>query len=462
MSFANRKEITVKVKGHERRYNVYEDSGRIFYFNTKSSPRRDVELEKNSLTSQEKAWVKSQDNSQPKLKVLAAITKKIEQDIKIKDEEQTQKIAENFKKPTMEAVVKANMLMRKKARSIIEKRNLGKPNDPDNSSIASYTSETSEGSFNERHDANASRRTPSTLRDDEASSVATNSTTGSREESSSDNQSSSIDKSERSSSSSSINSMEAEPPSITDTSRTPSTPAPRSQGLSRSNSSDSWSGRGVNFSDHRKNDELSELSMEEVGPVSTIVDQPPPHSIRPPSSTASTEDSTALYRDLQAIVDILAQLKGNEPQLANVREVLNKAIAKTGGQVSLGPEATVEPPNAGVAGAGTSPAPKVDDIEANIRLLEEVQGKLDRLLETYQDQMEPELLETLVQLQNVVENSITEANKIKKTKNLREKAASARGESRIPLSPMNTDTPTTGLENEEDNDRTDDFSSTPT
>ncbi|MDF1828400.1 MAG: hypothetical protein P1U39_08995 [Legionellaceae bacterium] len=464
MSFANHKEITVKVKGHERCYNVYEEDGRIFYFYTKSSPRRNVELTTNSLTWQQKAWVKSQDNSPPKFKVLAAIAKKIEQDIKIKDEELTQKIAENFKKPTIQqlasaAIVMQKLVRRRQAKKVVQaKREAAatkpdeptSPSDPDDFSVESSISEKSKGSLKE---LSARPRGSRVLRGDEAtlssdSSDSTNRSEGSFVGSRSENSSSTKSKSERPVEFPDINSMEAESGSTVSSSR--------QRDLYDDDSSfDLWSGGGKD-SGSDMGDNVSELGMDEVDFA-----QPRPLSTPPTSPAASNKDIndlTYLYRDLQAIVDILAHLKGNEPQLAKVREALSTAIGQTGGQVRPRSQATVEPPNAGVAGAETSPAPKVDDIEENIRLLEEVQGKLKSLLDNYRKQMKPELRDALVQLQDVVKNSITEANKIKKTRNFREQADSGRSKPAIPLSGMNTDTPKpTG---QEDDDMNHDSSST--
>jgi hypothetical protein len=466
MSFENRKEITVKVKGYERRYNVYEKNGRIFYFNTKSSPRRDVELEKNSLTSQEKAWVKSQDNSRPKFKVLAAIAKKIEQDIKIKDEELTQKIAENFKKPTIQqaasaAIVMQKFVRRRQAKKVVQaKREAAAPksdeqtllSESDAFSVASYRSENSEGSLKE---LSARPRGSRVLRGDEAtlssdSSVSTNSSTGSYEARGGDKPNSTIiaEPARRNPSSASINSMEVEP-SI---SGAPST---------LHSQSDLWSGRTVDLGSD--GDNVSELGEDEDASVSPSNTQPPPSSTPPPPSpTQPTDDLTALYDELQAIVDILAHLKGNEPQLAKVREALNNAIEKTGGQVVRPrPEATVEPPNAGVAGAETSPAPKVDDIEENIRLLREVQGKLESLLINHGSKMDDGLRDALVELQKVVDNSIKEATNAKNTKGLRERVDAERSAPSMQISPLGPDTQytvkSTGPQNMgEDDDMTQD------
>jgi len=161
-------------------------------------------------------------------------------------------------------------------------------------------------------------------------------------------------------------------------------------------------------------------------------------------------------------------LKGNEPQLKQVRVALQNAMDETGIQASA-PEPTVGAPGAGMGAAPTSnthEVPEPDDEELspvektqkNIAILTEVKDRINTLLINHQDKIDEPLSRALNDLSSAVGDSIYEAQSALRTQQAKEALNAA-----IPTIPT---IPTTSLEmkpdeNKEDDDATLGRSNTP-
>jgi hypothetical protein len=180
-----------------------------------------------------------------------------------------------------------------------------------------------------------------------------------------------------------------------------------------------------------------------------------------PSSEETEAQKQAIYAELQAIVTLLAGLKGNKPQIERVREALERAIEKTGRRADV-PEPTVEAPAAG-AGTGTGAASIPEDenlspaeqIQKNIDVLEQVQVKLKNLLKNHADKMDNDLYLTLENLVSAVGDSIVEAKNTLKTQEYKKFGQGLATEQHSPNTPQGPNTASGGHGDDEKDQRFD-------
>ncbi|MDF1684735.1 MAG: hypothetical protein P1U36_08785 [Legionellaceae bacterium] len=195
----------------------------------------------------------------------------------------------------------------------------------------------------------------------------------------------------------------------------------------------------------------------------------------------SSEDShKEVIEMLRAMNGLLAGLKGNEPQLKQVREALQLAMKQAGItdiQVDM-PEPTVVAPDAGldtvVPITGSEPQVGIElevdklsptqKIEENIRILKAVQGKINTLLSEHQEKLSRPLSDVLNDLSSAVHDSIYQAENTLTTPQYKEQLENGRPMTSnmitTPLTPSGPVVSNPGIEEESGQNNDDDDSST--